>query len=930
MAAGAALALLVPGGIIFKALTAAVTAATVAYIKFTQMTLEMVDKLHKGYQGLSKSGAAAADGMSGLYRDSKKLGLSMGELDSFVQLVAENSKDFALFAGSVSEGRKRLADMGEAAAGNRVELMNLGMTTQDINAGMAGYIKLQTRLGQAQSMTTQQLAAGAVAYLKEQDALTKLTGQSRQEMEQQRERALQKEQFAAKIQQLRNDGQDVAAEKLLKLNSIYEAAGPQMASAFQASVTGNLSNADAQKANLASNGEMIRTTQLVISGQMDYVQAAQTTGMAIKQTANTIGTTLGQFNAYSGTFGELHEQLKLGQMATGDLVKNYDKILADQKNQMAGTDAMTKAQSELVNRQIAYNRQMEDLMMANVPAAQKSVDALAQSSMKAAEALAGMAGPKGLIQRTIDMITAKDSKELAQVGGNETFGELAGGAGGGIAAGAIAGGLVGSIVPVVGTAIGAAVGGVLGAMGGSALGGMIGKYVDETTNAEADKSSKNKPIEKRAAGGPVNKSTPYLVGEEGPEIFVPKGAGDIVPNDRLGAGASIGGDFSTAIDQMFESVKTQEKILDVDTVRMKKFSDLQKNYFDTYGGFMLDMSEQATANDPKDVSSRVGRMFSNIFGGDSELQIPKASNLTGMSDNFYKAVEETLKDVKTQEKILDVDTVRMKKFSDLQKNYFDTYGGFMRDVIEQVENNDPKDTTSGVGSMFSGILGMFGSSGSSGGLQMPKATNIMGMGGGQGLQATSQSDLTKLGLNVKSGDVQAAGAGISPKLIEMSKAIQGGVPGFGYFSAFNDKFHQENASSSKHTQGLAADFTTAQAPSPQDGKQITSWLKSMGASLAIDEYNNPSSKSTAGHFHVEIPAFEDGGNVPAGQLGIAGENGKPELITGPASVTPNNDIMGAFGHMTGLMQQQVTMLDELIRAQKDNNDISNKMLRMQT
>jgi hypothetical protein len=140
--------------------------------------------------------------MSGLYGDAKKLGLSMGELDSFVQLVAENSKDFALFAGSVSDGRKRIAAMGQAIEGSRVELFNLGMTTQDINAGMAGYIKLQTRLGQAQTMTTQQLATGALAYLKEQDALTKLTGQSRQEMEQQRERALQKEQFAAKIQEL--------------------------------------------------------------------------------------------------------------------------------------------------------------------------------------------------------------------------------------------------------------------------------------------------------------------------------------------------------------------------------------------------------------------------------------------------------------------------------------------------------------------------------------------------------------------------------------------------------------------------------------------------------------------------------------------------------------------------------------------------------
>ena len=81
---------------------------------------------------------------------------------------------------------------------------------------------------------------------------------------------------------------------------------------------------------------------------------------------------------------------------------------------------------------------------------------------------------------------------------------------------------------------------------------------------------------------------------------------------------------------------------------------------------------------------------------------------------------------------------------------------------------------------------------------------------------------------------------------------------------------------------------------------------------------------------MEIPAFEYGGDVPAGGIGIAGENGKPELITGPATVTPNADIMGAFNAMNGLLHQSVLKLDDLLRAQKDNNDISSKMLRMQT
>lgn len=45
----------------------------------------------------------------------------------------------------------------------------------------------------------------------------------------------------------------------------------------------------------------------------------------------------------------------------------------------------------------------------------------------------------------------------------------------------------------------------------------------------------------KAAGGPVSGGTAYLVGERGPELFVPRTAGSIVPNDRLrSAGAAPG------------------------------------------------------------------------------------------------------------------------------------------------------------------------------------------------------------------------------------------------------------------------------------------------------------------------------------------------------------------------------------------------------
>jgi hypothetical protein len=43
-------------------------------------------------------------------------------------------------------------------------------------------------------------------------------------------------------------------------------------------------------------------------------------------------------------------------------------------------------------------------------------------------------------------------------------------------------------------------------------------------------------VPRRAKGGPVSMRKPYVVGEEGPELFVPNSSGNIVPNGALGGG----------------------------------------------------------------------------------------------------------------------------------------------------------------------------------------------------------------------------------------------------------------------------------------------------------------------------------------------------------------------------------------------------------
>lgn len=167
--------------------------------------------------------------------------------------------------------------------------------------------------------------------------------------------------------------------------------------------------------------------------------------------------------------------------------------------------------------------------------------------------------------------------------------------------------------------------------------------------------------------------------------------------------------------------------------------------------------------------------------------------------------------------------------------------------------------------------------------------------GGSGKVQSSQAQLAKQGLKLKQGDVQAEGEEISPKIIDMAKKVQSDIPGFKYFSAFNDKYHNEKSPRSFHAKGQAMDFTVAETPTPEQGKSVVNWLKQQGASLAIDEYNNPSSKATAGHYHAQIQA-KTGGVFEGPDTGYPAVLHGTEIVipTDPASMAKMSEVLGTY------------------------------------
>jgi len=819
-ATGALLTAIIPGGPVIKAFIAAATLATGKLIDLQKVAGKMSDDLFKGFQGLGKSGAAAADGMTGLQAGMRKLGLGVQDMEGYVRLIGESSKDLALFKGSVFEGRKAFEDIGQGMQQYNYQLRAAGLTQEEINAGTMSFLRLQTRLGQSQTQSTQQLADGAKKYLVEQDALTKLTGQAREEREKEREAALSEQRFRAKVEQIRATQGDEAAQRLIDANDLISSRSKEAGQAFRDLSTGMVTTEAAQKGLISSNGELLRTAQAVANGQMSAVEATQISGRALGAFAKDLN-----MSAQAGVFEEFGinfaQSTEMGIFAQQNLVEALAKIKEQQLKQGIeggkAQDGLTDANIRLAQAQQDAMLKLQETTGKMMLSATETSILLAQTGEKMDEVYEELVPlmkqfnvlmndlVKTLMPLFIDTLKGAlkilnpllkgDTKEAVAVSGELGVGKAVGAAGAGYA-GMLAGAAAGQLlIPI--PVLGALVGGALGAGVFGAAGYGLGSLAD-------------KDVAGRAAGGPVNPNTPYIVGEKGPELFMPKNAGDIISTKQLlGSGQPAG---------MPEVNAEYQKIT--------------------------------------------------------------------------KAIKDITKDITDRRDLED-------KYTQHNKKYIDG----MISLMDQDYNNTVTYMESGgtPAAMSSGM-----------GLQPDS--------GGLGLQASGSLS----GLKIKKGDVHAEGSALSPKLVQLAQAIQSNMPNFNYFSSFNDKFHQEKASSSSHTRGTALDFTLTKPPTPQEGQEIVRYLKSMGANLVIDEYNNPSSNATAGHIHAQIPGFADGGIAMDPTIAMVAEKGPEAMLP-----LTSDGFLGKLGSaMAAMVPQQQTMiglLEDIRRSQAATATASERM-----
>jgi GH24 family phage-related lysozyme (muramidase) len=337
-----------------------------AFVEYTRAVGAMLDKQFELFQSLSKSGAVAADGMTGAAQDAASMGLVMKDFQSYAQLIAANSRSLALFGGTAAEGRTRFAQVSKELQKDRTGYMALGMTVNDLNEGVAGYINQQNLMGATTRRTDQQVAHSAAEYIQEMNVLTQLTGATRKELETQRAEALTQEQFLAAVNQAEAQGRSEDARSMMAMSTLMEnSAGPLYAKGLRAWFSGNLQDPAARKLLLTIGADAANDLMAASKGLKSPTDAMQKAFDAMAKTKDRFGGMYGQSMAFNETFGSLNEVVNASNRANKDLTAQYQQLVKQQQKTLSGqADPATEAQAKLRNSQLELSLAMQEFVRA--------------------------------------------------------------------------------------------------------------------------------------------------------------------------------------------------------------------------------------------------------------------------------------------------------------------------------------------------------------------------------------------------------------------------------------------------------------------------------------------------------------------------------------------------------------------------------------
>jgi hypothetical protein len=257
--------------------------------------------------------------MRGAFESIQNFGYTLNEIGDYQKLVEQNSHTAALFGGTAAQGIKKLGIVSKEIQRSDVggKLLSMGLTIDDINTGVANYVKTQTMTGRTQKQIDDNVAKSALEYIYYQNKMSKITGQSVVELQKVREEALKEKQFGALIRNLQNSGDkdlQAKAKALQEVNENLQHTAPGMAKGLRDLAAGGKLTDEAKQVLML----MPKTAKAITAGR---VSTAEVMALAKEEAAGSskMVDSLAVYGKASGTF------LDGGELARVKALKAYDE-----------------------------------------------------------------------------------------------------------------------------------------------------------------------------------------------------------------------------------------------------------------------------------------------------------------------------------------------------------------------------------------------------------------------------------------------------------------------------------------------------------------------------------------------------------------------------------------------------------------------------
>lgn len=316
---------------------------------------KMQEENLSAYRDISKSGVNFAGDLNTMRLNASQLGMTLGEQTAFIKA---NSETLAKMGGTAEQGMQAFStaarDLRNSDAGK--ELRALGLTSKDVNEGLANYIAATGGRTREEMADRAGLAKGAKEYLTQLDALSQITGKNKDELEKEQKARQANAAYQSMLLGMTKEQRDSIEAGAREMKAKFGKAGEEM---YMAQVMGIPPMTEASQKLTAMAPEVAAASQQMADAGKAGADLATQQRLSAKATEGAViaNQRLGQLNAamsmqsgaqaeIAGVLGKEANAAKIQERETAQAGEAQLKTIAENRAKRETSEASKMAETE--------------------------------------------------------------------------------------------------------------------------------------------------------------------------------------------------------------------------------------------------------------------------------------------------------------------------------------------------------------------------------------------------------------------------------------------------------------------------------------------------------------------------------------------------------------------------------------------------------